>query len=302
MKRFCFFLLFFFSFFVKNVFAQNLLTNGDFEVGKIDFWESSGGGATGTASSELVHEGLYSLRVENSKTSSYGVQQTIKDLEGGMFYEVSGYAATTDNNVANYFIKVAWYASSDGTGPQLQSPHETEKTNQKSGEWFYFSSIFQSPLEARSAKVRLVLNSSEAGILAWANFDNISFKESSAPTPTLTLTPVPTNTPVPESHPTSTPTLTPTPTVKPTTKPSPKPTPADPETVTTSYDGPQGEVLGDEIAPTGPGELEDIKALYSPPEKKKSILLPIFLIGGGGISIFFSVLSFLKKDENEGVD
>lgn len=126
------------------------------------------------------------------------------------------------------------------------------------------------------------------------------------PTPTSTPEPteVPTDTPEPTATPTPVPTSTPVPTVKPTTKPSPiaTPTPADLETVTTSYDGSQGEVLGDEIAPTESGELEDIKALYSPPEKKKSILLPIFLIGGGGISIFFSVLSFLKKDENEGVD
>lgn len=123
------------------------------------------------------------------------------------------------------------------------------------------------------------------------------------PTPTLTPVPteVPTDTPEPAETPTPVPTSTPVPTVKPTTKPSPTatPTPADLEAVTSSFDGPQGEVLGSESTPTGPDELEDIKALYSPPEKKKSILLPIFLIGGGGISIFFSVLSFLKKEEGE---
>jgi hypothetical protein len=122
------------------------------------------------------------------------------------------------------------------------------------------------------------------------------------PTPTPQPTEVPTEAPEPTATPTPEPTLTPTPTTKPTTKPSPTPTPdKEPEMVTTSFDGPQGEVLGSESSPTGPDELEDIKALYSPPEKKKSILLPIFLIGGGGVSIFFSVLSFLKKEEGEEV-
>ena len=33
-----------------------------------------------------------------------------------MFYEVSGHGMTTDNNVASYFIRIAWYSSLDGSG------------------------------------------------------------------------------------------------------------------------------------------------------------------------------------------
>ncbi|MBU2577640.1 hypothetical protein KKA69_02300 [Patescibacteria group bacterium] len=202
------------------------------------------------------------------------------------------------------------------------------QTKTTSGEWLFDSSswpqfpIFSSDengLISGSISSRISSTAGEAGHNFYlirilkvgedtskaSNLGNFEF-EAIAPTPTPTPQPteVPTDTPEPTVTPTPVPTSTPVPTVKPTTKPSPiaTPTPADLETVTTSYDGSQGEVLGDEIAPTESGELEDIKALYSPPEKKKSILLPIFLIGGGGISIFFSVLSFLKKDENEGVD
>src|SRR3989338_9042394 len=99
--------------------AVELLSDG-FES-SIESWSSSGGGTTATASAELARTGTYSLKVQHDKTSSYGFQKIISSTEGGMFYKASGYGKTTDANVASYFIRVAWYSSTDGSGSQLSS-------------------------------------------------------------------------------------------------------------------------------------------------------------------------------------
>lgn len=208
-----------FFFFSSSVFASNLLTNFDFESDTINPWEKSGGSATATISSELLHGGTRSLKVTHSNIGSYGFQQTIPSLEGGMFYQVIGYGATKDVNVDTYFLRVAWYTSADGSGSQLSSPNDTTKANRLDGEWTQFNQILQAPATANSAKVRLVLTSKSADVLASVFFDDITFQESVAPTPEPT--PTPTNTPVPTPTHTPVPTVTPIPTGTPTRKPTP---------------------------------------------------------------------------------
>lgn len=234
---FIFTLIFFF--WPRIILAQNLLSNGDFESGNTEFWSSSGGSATATISSELIHNGIYSLKVQHDKSSSYGFQQVIKDLEGGMFYELVGFGATKDPQTASYFLRVAWYETNDGSGSQLTSPIDTEKATNIDGEWVQFSMIVQSPTNAHSAKVRLVLTTKNSGVSASAYFDDILFQESVAPTPTPTLEP--TDMPTPTSTPTPRP-PTPTPTPKQTVVPSLTPKP----TFKTASES--GEVLGEKEA------------------------------------------------------
>jgi len=194
----CFLFIFVFS---GSVIAQNLLTNGDFESQSLEPWSSSGGSAQATVSLQLFYNGQFSLKVSHTKVSSYGFQQVIADLESGMFYQVRGFGGTDDSNTACYFLRVAWYESNDGSGSQLTSPTDSEKGDTVDGSWFPFSLLVQAPDKAHSAKLRLVLNSKENDLLASAYFDDLSFTEAVAPTPT------PTSTPTPE--PTSTPTPTP---------------------------------------------------------------------------------------------
>lgn len=230
------FLLFLFSFsFVKPSFAVTLLSTG-FEDGTLGSWSSSGGGASATISADIARTGAYSMKIQHDKTSSWGFQQTIANIEGGMSYKASGYGETVDSNVASFFIRLAWYASTDGTGPQLPSPNDSNAGSSADGDWILLDQTVQAPSTANSAKIRLVLTSKTSGQLAYAYFDDIIFQESIAPTNTPTPTPAPTSTPVP----TSTPTPKPTPTFTPT--PSPTLTPFPTATVTS--------VLGENIEST----------------------------------------------------
>lgn len=206
----------FFLHFAKPVIAVELLSDG-FE-NDIGSWSSSGGGTTATVSAELARTGSYSLKVQHDKTSSYGFQKIISNTEGGMFYKASGYGKTTDTNVSSYFIRVAWYASTDGSGSQLSSPNDSNSSTTINGDWVLLTTdAIQAPSTANSAKIRLVLTSVSSGQIAYVYFDDTLFEESIVPTSTPTLTPSPTNTPTP----TATPTRTPTPTSTPTLKPSP---------------------------------------------------------------------------------
>lgn len=197
----------FFSF-TPISFAVTLFSE-DFESNRIDGWSSSGGGATATTAAEFAKNSSYSIKVQHDKTSSYGFQTVIPNIEGGMFYEALGFGKTNNANTAGFFLRVAWYSSNDGSGSQLSSPSDSNSGNSESSDWISLNTgSIQAPSNAGSAKVRLVLNSKTSGQLASAYFDSISFKESVAPTP------IPTDTPTQTPSPTSSPTKIPTPTSK----------------------------------------------------------------------------------------
>ena len=219
--------LFFLFYSYSPCLAVELLSDG-FENG-IGSWSSSGGGSTATVSAELARTGTYSLKVQHDKTSSYGFQKTISNTEGGMFYKASGYGKTTDTYVASYFIRVAWYSSTDGSGSQLSSPNDSNSATTINGDWALLTTnSIQAPSTANSAKVRLVLTSMTSGQITSAYFDDIIFQESIAPTATPTNTPTPTLTPTPTPTPTKTPTPIPnTPTSKPSITPTSKLLPTD---------------------------------------------------------------------------
>ncbi len=195
-------------------YAANLLQNGDFTSGNIDPWVSSGGGASASVVSEVNHNNANSLKVNHDKTSSYGFQQTITNIVGDKTYKVSGYGLTNDSNIKNFFIRVAWYASTDASGSQL-STEDTNIVTASDNQWHELTNTFQAPSNAKSAKTRLVLSSNTTASLTYAYFDDIVFEE---PTQDI-LSPSPTPTPTPTSSPTPTPSSTPTPTA--TTTPSP---------------------------------------------------------------------------------
>jgi len=199
------FLIFLFcSSFAKPAFAV-LLFSSDFENQNISGWTSSGGGASATISSELSKSGNYSLKVQHDKTSSYGYQVLIPNIEGGMFYQAQAFGKSSNTSTDSFFIRVAWYSSSDGSGSQLSTPSDSNQ-GAVSDDWVELKTgVIQAPSSANSAKFRLVLTSKSAGTLASAFFDDIVFAEATAPTPSPTLIPTPTSQVFPIPSPTKSP-------------------------------------------------------------------------------------------------
>jgi hypothetical protein len=195
----------------KTVFSAVLFST-DFESGDLSSWSSSGGGAVATISAEIAHSGLNSIKIQHNKTSSYGFQTVIQNIEGGVFYDVSGYGNSTDSGTGAFFIRLAWYSSADGSGSQLSYSYDSNAGNSTTSDWQHLSETVQSPIGANSAKIRLVLNSKTQNSLASAYFDDILFQESTyTPTPSPTNSPTPTPTPPPTKSPTPSPTKSPTP-------------------------------------------------------------------------------------------
>lgn len=101
---------------------------------------------------------------------------------------------------------------------------------------------------------------------------------------------------------TSTLILSPTPTLNLTPTPTPKTTLTPSRSLNASV---SGEVMGEEAASgenkgssdNSQEEIKEIKKLYQPPEKKRSILFSVIAIGGGLALIFFSVFSYLKSKQ-----
>lgn len=263
--------------------ASNFLQNSDFESSSVDPWTSSGGGAIATISSELIHSGEKTIKLSHDKSSSYGFQQTVQSLEGGIFYEISGYGASKDSNIDTYFLRVAWYESSDASGLQMSSPNDTEKGNVSNGEWVQFNQIIQAPVNAKSAKVRLVLTSKSNGTLTTAYFDDILFQESVAPSPTVTPTLNPTS--APSSTPQPTQTVVPTATITPRKTPTPTRKPAVTLVPTETIEPVASDILG----------ADDIATEAAKVNESRPLVFSLLFIGTG-LGLIATVLAWQKTD------
>lgn len=291
-----------FLFTATPAWAANLLENSNFESATTSPWSSSGGGATATASAELAHGSNYSLKVQHDSTSSYGFQQTVSGIEAGKYYQVTGYATTNSNDTAGYFIRLAWYSSSNASGSQIDPTSETNEITQTNSSWTTIQKTFQAPSNAQSVKVRLVLKSKTTGTIAFTYFDDLIFEQVVDPTPI----PEPTATPIPIQNPTSSPTpiKTPTPIKSPTpTKIAIKALAASPTKTNTKEESSPpnlpSSILGTssaDISPT-PGEAL-IKS-----QTQDSPLKNIFLIGGGIVVILSGVLfsTFIVRGRAEKI-
>lgn len=207
-----------------------------------------------------------------------------------MFYEISGYGASKDSNIDTYFLRVAWYESSDASGSQMSSPNDTEKGNVSNGEWVQFNQIIQAPANAKSAKVRLVLTSKSNGTLTTAYFDDILFQESVAPSPTVTPTSAPTSTSAPSNTPQPTQTVAPTATIT----PSKTPTPTRKPTVTLKPTEPAiSDILGVEDSVSD--EKTEMIATPAGSSETRPLVFSLLFIGTG-LGLIATVLAWKKTD------
>lgn len=180
-----------------------VLFNGGFEQGNGQAaagWERQGGDL---AVAGPALEGERAAVLASSTSGTKWLQQAVT-VEGGAWYEASAWARIVAGE-GEAFLRIAWYASGDGSGRQLGT---VTGEAAESGGWERVTvGPGQAPAEARSAVVRLMLRPASAETVV-AAFDDASFGVGEAPTPTPT--PTASATPTPTAAPTATTTATPT--------------------------------------------------------------------------------------------
>ncbi len=169
----------------NNVYAQTTFSS-DFEE-QDHAWLTNNSSTLFEIISSEAKEGSQSARIQNATDKSYGVEHIITNISEQTFYDISAYIKIPHPPPSKAFIRIAWYTSTDGTGTQIEtsdSPIISEKID-----WTRVSISTQSPKDAHSAKIRLLISS---GI---AYFDTVSV-QIFTPTPTaaLSIQPTPTTT------------------------------------------------------------------------------------------------------------
>ena len=208
-----------------------LLQNGGFEEGT-GGWEALHCTFHIADDPHLVYSGDKAALLRLDGDEGW-IRQTVQ-VQPGASYTLSGWALKNDENIQSVFLRVRWYATSEG--------FEGELAFARSPSLEYDSAVFQAlvlnasaPPNAHSARVECVVRMVDAPAdTATAYFDGISFTGPvpTTPTPNPTPTPSPTPTPTPMPTPATTPTPVPTPMPTPTPTPTPTvaPTPTEPGT------------------------------------------------------------------------
>lgn len=182
-------------FFSSSTYANNVIKNAEFEESLDEWKDHTGGEAVSlTHTTEDRHGGEKSLRVTNTKTASYGAQQSISGIEANQNYQLQGWVKLINSDTREVRIRIAWYQTPDASGTQMQT-QDTEAISAVN-EWRLLTAIVTAPESAQSAKIRLILSSAETGKSASAYFDDLSLARVDIPL-TPTSAPLPSFTPTP---------------------------------------------------------------------------------------------------------
>jgi hypothetical protein len=154
--------------------SNGLLVNGGFEAMSGDqllAWETYGGDVAQVTSP--VWSGDRAGAFYSSTDSTKWIYQSVP-VVASAWYTFSAYVYDDDPQVDSAFLRVAWYASGDGSGSAITSADSTESLQQPDAGYHQLStSSVQAPPEAHSAKARIVLRpraAAEASIVvdeAW---------------------------------------------------------------------------------------------------------------------------------------
>jgi len=170
--------------------SENKIINGSFES-STENWKTNSSNSTFEILNSPVKEGTQSAKIINSSTTSYGVEQTVTNINPDQKYRISGYAHVVDTLPQKAFIRVAWYSSPDGTGSQItthDSPMLSDLTD-----WQLLEFFPDSPTTANSAKIRL-LTANGAALFDDLHFE-VYIEPIVTPAPTVTsIAPTPTPT------------------------------------------------------------------------------------------------------------
>lgn len=177
-----FIILFMLCFYTTNIQAQSI-SNVSFEAGDSN-WQKNNSNIEFNISNE-AKQGTQSAQIINNAETSYGIEQIITEIKPQTRYGIDIHIKTNDPPPLKSFLRVAWYESTNGSGSQLKT-NDSEIISEVS-DWKKISVIAESPEQAHSAKVRLLVSSGQAF------FDELWITELPAeipqPTPSFTTQP-----------------------------------------------------------------------------------------------------------------
>lgn len=173
------------------------LVNGGFEDVREDGtpygWRKVGGEMS--ASKAFRAEGERSAALVSHTASTKWIYQTVS-VQGGAFDRLLAAALKNDPAVREALLRVSWYESADGSGSQIGTADSPALAEDSPGFVTLETGSVQAPLEARSAKVRLLMRPASAAP-AVVYFDAVRFEKTEAPA--ATDTPAAMDTPTPTS-------------------------------------------------------------------------------------------------------
>lgn len=161
--------------------ATNLLQNPGFESG-IAGWTHFGG--VFSQSSDYAKEGIYSGKLESTTASTKYIYQ-VASVVPGSTYKATGFGLKIGATDSEVFLRVAWYASSDGSGSQMTNTADSNVlTSNLSSFTFLETDSLTVPDGANSARVRASIKT-VSSTLATVYFDSLSFYEVEAASTSL---------------------------------------------------------------------------------------------------------------------
>ena len=167
-----------------------LLRDGDFEPpGGIDEWRTRGG----VARVEESTPGSSVAVLTSRTTATKWIYQVVPVTEGE-WYEAGAWLLPRDDAELG-LVRIAWYASGDGSGRQLATVDSSPAPGDAADFVEVTTPAVQAPPTARSAQVRLMLRP-RSSALATLVADDAYFEPAPAPTPEPPQSPPPTETPV----------------------------------------------------------------------------------------------------------
>ena len=159
--------------FVGGVWGASFLVNGGFENVSLSPWTKTVSTVLAVSDSTTVSEGSKSVSVRHSSGSLRGIEQIVGGVVEGTTYNLSAKVFIPSSEDGDALVRVAWYASSDGSGSQL-STSDTGIVS-STGVWHELSDSLVVPSGANSAKVRLYSRSGNSGDTFQVYWDEISF-------------------------------------------------------------------------------------------------------------------------------
>ena len=171
--------LFFFVFLISNVFAENLLSNGDFEIdndgSQPAYWTSYGLStlpATNYVTFEKSYTNTKSIKLTDNNTNTSYIYQ-VSTVTAGNNYRLSAYIFNDDLNTAGS-VSIYWYTSTTGTGSAISSVESSETS--AGINWQLVSLTAIAPSTAQSCKARInIKNIGSSTYFVFA--DSITFIE-----------------------------------------------------------------------------------------------------------------------------
>ncbi|HEU4758968.1 MAG TPA: hypothetical protein VFT91_03200 [Dehalococcoidia bacterium] len=156
------------------------LVNGGFEEAGDDGlprgWDKVGGELSLTTAVRV--EGAHAAVFSSSTESTKWVYQTVA-VQGGAHYRFDAQALIQDP-AAEAFLRVSWYASSDGSGQAISLADSAEIAGNTPVFQPLSTGAVQAPAQARSARLRLMLRPASAVPLT-VYFDAVAFGQVAPP-------------------------------------------------------------------------------------------------------------------------